>query len=105
MTKPIPSCFIQINVGEEPQKAGIYPHDFDSFFSYCSQTLQLPITGLMAIPPQETHVAPYFALLKKLCYEYQLKECSMGMSNDYDEAIRQGSTIIRVGTAIFGQRA
>ncbi len=97
-------CFIQINTGEEPQKAGIYPCDADEFIKTCIEELQLPIIGLMCIPPIEQEASLHFALLNKIATRNGLKELSMGMSNDYAKAIEFGATYVRVGSAIFGKR-
>ena len=99
-----PKLFVQVNTGEEPQKAGIAPQDAHAFIDKCRTTHGLTITGLMCIPPAEEPPAPHFALLLKLAREAGLKELSMGMSGDYETAIRLGATHIRVGTAIFGAR-
>jgi len=96
--------FIQVNTGEEPQKAGILPKDADSFVSYCVQDLKLPITGLMCIPPADQPPAPHFALLREIAMRNNLKELSMGMSGDFETAIRMGATCVRVGSGIFGSR-
>lgn len=101
--KHIP-CFIQVNTGEEPQKGGILPQDLKTFYTEATQTHGLNITGLMCIPPAEEHPAPHFAFLHKLGKELELEELSMGMSGDYETAIRYGSTCVRVGTALFGTR-
>ena len=98
-----PSLFIQINSGEESQKSGILPQDFESFYNYC-RDLDLPITGVMNLPPVDQHVAPHFALCQRLADRYNLTHKSMGMSHDYHHAIMLGSTMIRLGTALFGQR-
>ncbi|MBP6011527.1 MAG: YggS family pyridoxal phosphate-dependent enzyme [Alphaproteobacteria bacterium] len=99
-----PKLFIQVNTGEEPQKAGVAPQDAHAFIDKCRTTHGLTIAGLMCIPPAEEPPAPHFALLLKLAREAGLKELSMGMSGDYETAIRLGATHIRVGTAIFGAR-
>lgn len=99
-----PKLFVQVNTGEEPQKAGVAPQDARAFIDRCRTTHGLTITGLMCIPPAEEPPAPHFALLLKLAHEAGLKELSMGMSGDYETAIRLGATHIRVGTAIFGAR-
>ncbi len=98
------SCFIQVNIGEEDQKAGVAPRDADAFISACRQDFNLPVTGLMCIPPAEEEPAPYFALLAKIAARNGLTEISMGMSADYEVAIAFGATLVRVGTAIFGPR-
>lgn len=100
-----PKLFIQVNTGEEPQKAGIAPQDAPAFIEKCRAHFGLQIAGLMCIPPIDDQVGPHFALLAKLAREANLRELSMGMSGDYEAAIRLGATHIRVGTAIFGSRA
>lgn len=97
-------CFIQVNTGEEPQKAGVAPEEVGNFITYCINDLKLPVTGLMCIPPAELQPAPHFALLRKLAISNGLKELSMGMSEDYEAAIRMGSTCVRIGRALFGER-
>lgn len=99
-----PACFIQVNTGKEPQKAGVIPEEADALIAYC-RTLHLPLVGLMAIPPAGQPPAPHFALLKTMADRHGLKELSMGMSDDYETAIRMGSTCIRLGRALFGERA
>lgn len=96
-------CFIQVNTGEEPQKSGIVPRETISLVNKC-RDLGLNVVGLMCIPPVDDEPAPHFAFLKKLAREAGLKELSMGMSDDYDIAVQQGATFVRVGTALFGQR-
>jgi len=96
--------FIQINTGEEAQKAGIAPREADDFIAFCKEELNLPVVGLMCIPPADEDPAPHFALLKKIADRHGLKELSMGMSSDYETAIALGATHVRLGTAIFGQR-
>ncbi|MFZ4124852.1 MAG: YggS family pyridoxal phosphate-dependent enzyme [Rickettsiales bacterium] len=97
------ACLIQVNIAQEVQKAGVAPRDLAALLSYC-QTIGLPISGLMCIPPEGENPAPYFALMYKLKQEHQLAELSMGMSGDYETALRFGATMIRVGTALFGER-
>jgi hypothetical protein len=97
-------CYIQINTGDEPQKAGISPRDADAFIARCRDELKLPVTGLMCIPPVDQHPAPHFALLREIARRHQLAKLSMGMSSDYELAIQFGATHVRVGTAIFGHR-
>jgi len=99
-----PRCFIQVNTGEEPQKAGISPRDADAFTAYCRDELGLPVEGLMCIPPLEEEPSPHFALLREIARRNRLSGLSMGMSGDYELAIRLGATHVRVGTAIFGER-
>jgi pyridoxal phosphate enzyme (YggS family) len=99
-----PDCYIQVNTGEEPQKAGVLPAEVDAFVAACRDTHKLPITGLMCIPPVDEEPAPHFALLAKMAARNGLPTISMGMSADYETAIRLGATHVRVGTALFGQR-
>ncbi len=101
--KPL-KLFIQVNTGEEPQKAGVMPRDAAGFARHCIDELNLPVTGLMCIPPAEEEPALHFALLDKLGKELGLPELSMGMSADFETAIQFGATQIRVGSAIFGAR-
>jgi hypothetical protein len=96
--------FIQVNIGEEPQKAGIAPRDADAFIKLSRNELRLAVAGLMCIPPADQQPAPYFALLREIARRNDLPELSMGMSGDYETAIRLGATLVRVGTAIFGTR-
>ena len=100
-----PACFIQVNTGEEPQKAGISPRQADSFIALCRGELGLPVAGLMCIPPVEEEPGLHFALLREIARRNGLAGLSMGMSSDFETAIRHGATHIRVGTAIFGERA
>ena len=100
-----PACFIQVNTGEEPQKAGISPRQADSFIALCRGELGLPVAGLMCIPPVEEEPGLHFALLREIARRNGLAGLSMGMSSDFETAIRYGATHIRVGTAIFGERA
>jgi len=100
-----PACFIQVNTGEEPQKAGIFPRHADSFIALCRGELGLPVAGLMCIPPVEEEPGRHFALLREIAGRNGLAGLSMGMSSDFETAIRCGATHIRVGTAIFGERA
>ncbi len=101
--KNIP-CFLQINTGEEPQKAGCMPSDADAFISTCVNELQLDVAGLMCIPPANEEPSLHFSLLKKIAERNGLKGLSMGMSGDFETAIALGATHIRVGSAIFGAR-
>jgi pyridoxal phosphate enzyme (YggS family) len=101
--KPL-KLFIQVNTGEEPQKAGVMPRQTSEFARYCRDELKLPISGLMCIPPAEEEPVLHFALLDKLAKEIGLAELSMGMSADFETAIAFGATYIRVGSAIFGAR-
>lgn len=97
-------CLIQVNVGEEPQKSGVLPQDMDALLAHC-RAINLPILGLMAVPPADLPPAPYFAWLYKNARAHDLSELSMGMSNDFETAIRFGATMVRVGTALFGERS
>ena len=98
-----PDLFIQVNTGEEPQKAGIAPADVDGFVATC-RTLDLTIKGLMCIPPVEEEPSMHFALLAKMAARNGLAGLSMGMSGDFEKAISFGATHVRVGSAIFGAR-
>jgi hypothetical protein len=97
-------CLIEVNTGEEPQKAGIMPADADGFILECRERLDLPIIGLMCVPPLDEEPAPHFALLREIARRNDLPILSMGMSGDFEKAIRFGATHVRVGTAIFGTR-
>jgi len=99
-----PECFIQVNTGEEPQKAGILPSELDAFVASCRDTHKLPIVGLMCIPPVNEEPALHFALLAKMAARHGLTKVSMGMSADYETAVRCGATHVRVGSALFGAR-
>ncbi len=99
-----PALFVQVNTGEEPQKAGVPPQEAAGFIASLRE-LKLNLTGLMCIPPVDDAPAPHFALLAKLAAENGLPYLSMGMSDDFEIAIRLGATHVRVGTAIFGERA
>jgi len=98
-----PDLFIQVNTGEEPQKAGVLPAEADDFVAEC-RALDLPVRGLMCIPPAEEEPSLHFALLAKLAARNGLDGLSMGMSSDFERAIALGATHIRVGSAIFGER-
>ena len=98
-----PALFVQVNTGEEPQKAGILPADADGFIAEC-QGLDLPIEGLMCIPPVEEEPSLHFALLAKIAARNGLTGLSMGMSSDFERAIALGATHVRIGSAIFGER-
>ncbi len=102
-TKPV-QLFVEVNTGEEAQKSGIAPKDTVAFVHHCRNTLELPIVGLMCIPPLGEQPALHFALLNKLARESGLSLLSMGMSEDFETAIRFGATHVRIGTAIFGER-
>ena len=99
-----PALFVEINTGEEPQKAGVLPSEADAFIASCRQTYGLTIAGLMCIPPFEEAPAPHFALTAKIAARNGLRLLSMGMSADFASAIAFGATHVRVGTAIFGSR-
>jgi PLP dependent protein len=99
-----PELFVQLNTGEEPQKAGIAPADADDFIARCRDTYGLQISGLMCIPPVDDAPAPHFALTAKIAARNGLKQLSMGMSADFAIAIQFGATHVRVGSAIFGHR-
>ena len=99
-----PQLFVQLNTGEEPQKAGVAPQEADAFIASCRDTYGLAITGLMCIPPVNEAPAPHFALTAKIAARNGLKYLSMGMSADFAIAIQFGATHIRVGSAIFGSR-
>lgn len=96
--------FIQVNIGSEQQKSGILPEDADDFIAYCKHELKLPIAGLMCIPPAEEPATPHFTALRNMTKKHELSQLSMGMSGDYKEAVEAGSTLIRIGTGIFGKR-
>ena len=99
-----PRLFIQVNTGEEPQKAGVLPADLDALAAHV-RALQLPLDGLMCIPPVEDDAAPHFAFLLKRARDLGLSHLSMGMSGDFELAIKFGATHVRVGSAIFGARS
>lgn len=99
-----PVCFVQVNTGEEGQKAGVLPSAADAFIEECRGDLELPIAGLMCIPPVDEEPAMHFALLAKIAARNGLSRLSMGMSHDFEIAIAFGATEVRVGTAIFGRR-
>jgi PLP dependent protein len=98
-----PDLFVQVNTGEEPQKAGVLPADLDGFLKDCA-SMDLPIRGLMCIPPEAEDPAPHFAMLAAMAARNGLTGLSMGMSSDFEAAIAAGATHIRVGSAIFGAR-
>jgi len=97
-------CFIQVNTGEEPQKAGIPPKEVDEFVKECKEMVGLNIVGLMCIPPVDEAPGEHFALLQKIAGRNDLSQISMGMSSDYETAVGFGATHVRVGSAIFGSR-
>jgi len=102
--RKLPRFFVQINTGEEPQKAGIAPCEADQFIHVCRAQHGLVIEGLMCIPPADEAPAPHFALTRKIAERNGLKLLSMGMSADFETAINLGATHVRVGSAIFGSR-
>jgi PLP dependent protein len=99
-----PLLLVEINTGAEPQKAGVLPEAADGFLRECRETYDLNVSGLMCIPPLDEPPAPHFALTAKIAARNGLRLLSMGMSADYDTAIRFGATHVRVGSAIFGER-
>lgn len=98
-----PDLFVQVNTGEEPQKAGVMPREVDDFVATC-RGLDLPLRGLMCIPPVDEEASMHFALLAKMAARNGLSDLSMGMSDDFEKAIAFGATHVRVGSAIFGAR-
>lgn len=98
-----PQMFVQVNTGAEPQKAGILPEDTDAFIARC-RVMDLPLQGLMCIPPEGEDAAPHFAMLAQMAARNGLTGLSMGMSSDFEIAIAHGATHVRVGSAIFGAR-
>jgi pyridoxal phosphate enzyme (YggS family) len=100
-----PRLFVQVNTGEEPQKAGISPNETENFVLLCRNTYALTIDGLMCIPPFDEDPDRHFALLAKLAAQLGINDLSMGMSGDFARAVQFGATYVRVGTAIFGARA
>ncbi|HEY9235466.1 MULTISPECIES: YggS family pyridoxal phosphate-dependent enzyme [Phenylobacterium] len=100
-----PRLYVQVNTGEEPQKAGVTPAEADGFIAACRTTYGLPVEGLMCIPPAAEPPGPHFALLAKIAARNGLAKLSMGMSDDFETAIRFGATSVRVGSALFGARA
>lgn len=97
-------CFIEVNTGEEAQKAGVWPDDADALIKECRDDLGLPVVGLMAIPPEDQEPSLHFALLGEIARRNGLEQLSMGMSADYEIAVQFGATHVRVGSAIFGPR-
>ncbi len=98
-----PQLFVQVNTGNEPQKAGVRPQDADGFVAEC-RALDLPVIGMMCIPPADQNPAAHFELLAEIARRNGLKELSMGMSADFEQAVACGATYVRVGSAIFGSR-
>lgn len=99
-----PACFIQVNTGAEPQKAGVLPRDADAFIGFCREECGLSVDGLMCIPPAGEEPAMHFALLREIAGRNDIAGLSMGMSGDYPVAVAFGATAVRVGSAIFGDR-
>lgn len=99
-----PRLYVQINTGEEPQKAGVMPLEADAFITACRETHGLRIEGLMCIPPADEPPGPHFALLRKIARRNGIEKLSMGMSGDFETAVRFGATSVRVGSAVFGDR-
>ena len=99
-----PRLYVQVNTGEEPQKAGVAPTDADAFIAACRSDFGLQVEGLMCVPPAEDAPGPHFALLAKIAARNGLDRLSMGMSGDFETAIRLGATSVRVGSALFGAR-
>ena len=97
--------FIQVNIGNEMQKSGIPINELDAFYNYCSNEINLKIIGLMIIPPIDENVERHFKVINELNKALSLKDLSMGMSSDYLEAVKHGSTFVRVGSSIFGSRS
>jgi pyridoxal phosphate enzyme (YggS family) len=100
----LPALFVQVNTGEEPQKAGVLPGDLSGFLRDC-RSLGLSPTGLMCIPPEDQDSTPHFAMLARMAADHGLSGLSMGMSGDFEAAIAHGATHVRVGSAIFGARS
>ncbi|WP_033920598.1 YggS family pyridoxal phosphate-dependent enzyme [Sphingomonas sp. 37zxx] len=98
-----PACFVQVNIGGEPQKGGVAIADLPALLN-AARAADLPLAGLMAVPPFDIEAAPFFALLAKLARDHGLVGLSMGMSGDYETAVTLGATHVRVGSALFGQR-
>ena len=97
-------CYLQVNTGEEPQKAGVSPRDVDAFLAACRAECDLTLVGLMCIPPADQDPAPHFSMLADLGRRNRVPILSMGMSDDYPVAVRLGATHVRVGSALFGDR-
>ena len=99
-----PKLMVQVNIGEEPQKAGVMPAEADAFIQYCRDDLRLQIEGLMCIPPVDQLASPFFMQLGRIAARNGLQRLSMGMTSDFEQAIKLGATEVRVGSAIFGRR-
>ena len=97
--------FIQVNIAEENQKTGISLNELENFYNFCKKDLNLNIIGLMCMPPVDSGSIEYFKILKQYSLKLNLNDLSMGMSNDYEQAILCGSTYLRLGTVIFGERS
>ncbi|NDV02560.1 YggS family pyridoxal phosphate-dependent enzyme [Pseudoroseicyclus tamaricis] len=98
-----PDLFVQVNTGEEPQKAGVLPGEAEAFVRDCRE-MDLPVIGLMCIPPVEEDARAHFRMLRQMAEDLGLPELSMGMSGDFEVAVEEGATLVRVGSAIFGER-
>ena len=98
------TCYVQVNTGEEPQKSGVLPGDTDAFIAACREEYGLPVAGLMCLPPMDEEPALHFALLAEIARRHGLPLLSMGMSADFETAVRFGATHVRIGTEIFGAR-
>ena len=98
------ACYVQVNTGEEPQKSGVLPGDADAFIAACREEYGLPVAGLMCLPPMDEEPALHFALLAEIARRHDLPLLSMGMSADFETAVRFGATHVRIGTEIFGAR-
>ena len=99
-----PECFIQVNIGDEPQKGGCAIADVPALMA-AARAEGVPVIGLMCVPPADTEAAPFFALLQKMAREQQVEQISMGMSGDFETAVMLGATVVRVGSALFGGRS
>jgi len=101
----LPDLFVQVNTGDEPQKSGVPRYEADDFIIRCKERFGGSLKGVMCIPPEDQDPTAHFAFLARLAHEHELIDCSMGMSADFETAIMQGATLVRVGTAIFGNRS
>jgi PLP dependent protein len=99
-----PALYAEVNIGNEPQKAGIAIDELGNFLAFCRKSCSLSITGLMCIPPKDAPPIPYFTQMRELALQHKLKHLSMGMSADFEAAIMAGATEVRVGSGIFGER-
>lgn len=100
-----PALFVQVNTGAEPQKAGVLPEAADGFIAACRTEYGLAVEGLMCIPPEDEDPRPHFRLLREIAARNGLSGLSMGMSGDFEAAVAEGATLVRVGSAIFGERS